>query len=127
MSSLLATLYDALDLELDEDAPMLMIDDHLAIHFATTETGLEMICPIGPLPNDVAQLQQLLVFNYQENAVILAADADAECLLALLKLEGDHNGSELIKHLEKLIETASTLKEKLTQADLHTPLLNEKK
>lgn len=109
MDYLLPTLYGALGLNFDEDNPMLFCGDDLAVYFEETATGLEMICPLGPLPDDVKTLQRLLQYNCADSA-ILAADSEAQVLLALLRTSGDSAAQELCDALDRLVDVATRLK-----------------
>lgn len=105
MEHLLFSLYEALGLELDLEEPTLLIDGELSVHFDTSDQGLEMICPLGPLPQDLASLRRALQRNYA-SPVTLATDADGEVLLALLRVEDGHSGAELLAALERLVQEA---------------------
>ncbi|TSJ87056.1 CesT family type III secretion system chaperone [Chitinimonas sp. BJB300] len=124
MDNLLLSLYDALGLELDTEEPVLWVDEDLAIYFEETPQGLEMCCPLGALPDDVAQLKRLLQRNYVD-PVVLAADADSTLLLALLRAPEDSEGVDLLAMLELLISSARGLRDELGLSNQHRALHDE--
>ncbi|WP_208854864.1 CesT family type III secretion system chaperone [Chromobacterium haemolyticum] len=112
MNTLLLSLYDTLGLVLDDEAPVLFFGDEFAVHFEESAAGLEMACPLGVLPSDAATLQRLLQHNFA-SPVTLAADADGELLLALLRLPDSSSGAELQAGLECLLGVARGLQTEL--------------
>ncbi|MGQ5523094.1 CesT family type III secretion system chaperone [Chitinimonas sp. PSY-7] len=132
MENLLLSLYDTLGLELDAEEPVLWVEEDLAVYFEETPLGLEMICPLGALPNEVAKLQQLLQHNYA-SPIVLAADADNSLLLALLRTTDESSGTDLLAKLELLISSAHELRKMLglsgpqqtTPSEHYTALRNE--
>ncbi|KMN35782.1 hypothetical protein VI26_09345 [Chromobacterium sp. LK1] len=112
MNTLLLSLYDTLGLALDDEEPVLFFGDDFAVHFEESASGLEMVCPLGALPADAGTLQRLLQHNFA-NRVTLAADADGELLLALLRLPDDSSGAELQAGLEFLVGAARGLQAEL--------------
>ncbi|MBV8045280.1 CesT family type III secretion system chaperone [Pluralibacter sp.] len=112
METLLYSLYDALDLELDGEDATLLIGDDLLVHFDESSQGLEMICPLGELPSDTARLQYARQMNYF-GPCGLAADAEGTTLLALARMPEGSSAAELLKALEDLIQAASAAKREL--------------
>lgn len=112
MESLLYSLYDALEMELDGEDPTLVIDDDLLVHFDEYPEGLEMICPLGALPSDTERLLHVLQMNYL-GPIGLVADAEGTTLLALARMPEGSSGAELLKALEDLIQAALTAKREL--------------
>ncbi|PXX54014.1 Type III secretion chaperone domain-containing protein [Pseudomonas sp. LAMO17WK12:I10] len=112
MSSLLCSLFDALELEPDAEEPALRVDDDVIVYFDESAQGLEMICPLGELPATTDRLQQVLRMNYI-GPVILAADSDAVVLLALIRMPNDSSGAELLTALESLILAARGVRREL--------------
>ncbi|AOJ73529.1 MULTISPECIES: CesT family type III secretion system chaperone [Burkholderia] len=112
MYSLLSPLYEIMGLEWDDEDLVLFFDENLAVHFDESPTGLEMVCPLGALPEDPETLKRLLQYNYA-GSVILAADADEALLLALSRVSGERSGEELHDALKDLVGIANRLKSEL--------------
>lgn len=113
MNSLLYTLYDALGLELidvEGENPTLTVDDDMVVYFDENNLGLKMICPVGPLPDKVEQLQAMLRWNYENSVILAASEAGHDMVLALcLVMRDDSTEENLINALENLIESVRTL------------------
>lgn len=112
MENLLSNLYDALGLDLEDDEAALLVDEELLVHLEESEQGLEMICPLCELPNDVAVLHRVLQRNYV-GPVVLAADAEAEVLLAVVRMSDDSSGAELTAALDSLIQAARAFRSEM--------------
>jgi hypothetical protein len=103
MHDLIEELFEALGLEPDLDDPALLIDGQWTLCFSESEDGLDMICPLGPLPQDTHSLQRLLAYNYA-NPVILAADAEQTQLLAILRVGPGTRAQDTLQRLNTLID-----------------------
>ncbi|AJJ62037.1 type III secretion system chaperone family protein [Yersinia aldovae] len=112
MHNIIYRLYDALGLEIDGDDPALVIDNDLTIYFNESEDALEMCCPVGPLPTQVTQLQNVLKLNYA-SSVVLATDAENTLLLALQRFPETSCGAELEAGLNQLITITRDLRQTL--------------
>lgn len=113
MNSLLYTLYDALGLELiavEGESPTLTIDDDMVVYFDENNQGLKMICPVGPLPDQVEQLQSMLRWNYENQIILAASEAGHDMVLAQCLVVRDSTEESLIEALENLIESVHTLR-----------------
>ncbi|WP_455871805.1 hypothetical protein [Serratia proteamaculans] len=109
MLNIIYSLYDALGLEVDSDDPALVIDEDLTVYFNESEDTLEMCCPVGPLPTEVTQLQDVLQLNYS-SSIVLATDANKTLLLALLRFPNTCLGAELETGLHHLIAITRNLR-----------------
>lgn len=113
MNSLLYTLYDALGLELvdvEGGSPTLTVDDDMLVYFDENDLGLKMICPVGPLPDKVEQLQTMLRWSYANSVILAASEAGHDMVLALCLVVRDSTEESLINALENLIESVRTLR-----------------
>ncbi|WP_279205334.1 type III secretion chaperone protein SigE [Obesumbacterium proteus] len=101
MSALIYRLYNALGLETPEEDVFIKLDDDLEVYFNESEAGLEMCCPLMPLPNDIEVLQHCLQMNYA-SPVIISADGDNTVLLVLNRLPSTSSDEELLSGLNLL-------------------------
>lgn len=106
MGNLLYTLYEALGLESYEiagESPTLTIDEDIVVYFDENHFGLKMICPVGPLPENIAQLQDMLRWNYENNIILAASEAGHDVVLALYQAIPESTELELTNALDNLI------------------------
>ncbi|QBY45700.1 hypothetical protein QE197_19570 (plasmid) [Arsenophonus nasoniae] len=102
MQKLLSFLYDYFGLELDNEEPVLSINNDLSIYFDRSNGVIEMICPLMRATNDPELLIQILKINYYSN-VILSTDLDASVILAIYRIPGESSESDMLSALELII------------------------
>ncbi|HGJ5855145.1 hypothetical protein [Arsenophonus nasoniae] len=102
MQKLLSFLYDCFGLELDNEEPVLSINNDLSIYFDRSNGVIEMICPLMRATNDPELLIQILKINYYSN-VILSTDLDASVILAIYRIPGESSESDMLSALELII------------------------
>ena len=94
----------------DGESPTLAVDEDILVYFDGNDLGLKMICPVGPLPDKVEQLQAMLRWNYENSVILAASEAGHDMVLALCLVVRDSTEENLINALENLIESVRTLR-----------------
>ncbi|MCC3719970.1 hypothetical protein LLS47_00860 [Rouxiella badensis] len=115
MLNIIYRLYDALGLEIDGDDPALVIDNDLTVYFNESGETLEMCCPVGALPTDVAILHRALQLNYA-SPVTLAADEENTLLLALMRFPEESAAAEVESGLHQLVAVTRKMRQHLLPA-----------
>ncbi|WP_063657850.1 hypothetical protein [Candidatus Arsenophonus triatominarum] len=105
MQNLLSFLYDYFGLELDNEGPVLSINNDLSIYFDISNGVIEIICPLMRVTNDPELLIQILKINYYSN-VILSTDLDASVILAIYRIPEESSESDMLSALELIINFA---------------------
>lgn len=108
---LLFSLYDSLGLELDDETAALFIDNDLRVHFDYSGQIMEMICPLGTLPAEMACMQLVSQMS-SISPFVLTADAKGKILLTL-QMPKECTASEFVETLQRLIQTASVARQEL--------------
>ncbi|MFS1538409.1 MAG: hypothetical protein ACL7BU_06545 [Candidatus Phlomobacter fragariae] len=105
MQKLISFLYDYFDLEIDNEEPVLYINNDLSIYFDISNGEIEIICPLMKITSDQELLIQILKINYYSN-VILSTDLDATVILAIYRIREESSESDILSALELMINFA---------------------